>query len=163
MSQLEIIGVIIIFIILISHNIYILKEMKDRKRVISFNEFEKNVMTKFLDGEDDVLSVLREQYHNAIVKNREFTGKGFFTDYIIPNDIPKLKSQKSFQIGDVIGEIDRVEHGIGFVLFIKNGVIDVLEGFTYGDEEWPNLIINYKLSYLPDNVRDIKKLSRDWE
>ena len=51
--------------------------MKNRSK---FEEFERKVMEKLLDGEDDVLRILRDQYRNADIKNREFSGSGFFYD-----------------------------------------------------------------------------------
>ena len=38
--------------------------------------------------------------------------------------------------GHVDIQVEGVEHGAGCVLFVRGGVISVLEGFTY-DDEWP--------------------------
>jgi len=38
-------------------------------------------------------------------------------------------------IGDVHAELAGLSHGAGFVLFIKDGRLDCLEGLTY-DEAW---------------------------
>jgi hypothetical protein len=40
-------------------------------------------------------------------------------------------------ISDVGAEIEGVRHGVGFVLFIQDGRLDCLEGFTY-DDPWPD-------------------------
>ncbi|MEN6413984.1 MAG: hypothetical protein ABFC84_14675 [Veillonellales bacterium] len=127
-----------------------------------FGKIEKEVMLKLLDGQDDNLAVLRDQYAQSAVKKREYSGTGFFTSFEIPDDISKLKTSKSIQLGDVVAEIKGVKDGVGFVLFIKNGVIDFLEGYTYGEEKWPKEISEYKLSYFSGLKRDMKKLQEKW-
>lgn len=127
-----------------------------------FDKIEKAVMAKLLEGQDDKLAILREQYSQSIVKKREYSGTGFFTSFEIPDHIPNLKISKSIQLGDVVAEIKGVKTGAGFVLFIKDGVIDFLEGYTYGDEKWPKEISEYKLSYLSGLKRDMGELQEKW-
>jgi len=50
--------------------------------------------------------------------------------------------------------MDDLEHGAVFVLFVENGAIYVLEGFSY-DEKWPEAMTNFELHYLNDFVRDL--------
>jgi hypothetical protein len=33
--------------------------------------------------------------------------------------------------------VKRVENGAGCLLFVRDGVLSFLEGYTYGGEEWP--------------------------
>jgi hypothetical protein len=51
-----------------------------------------------------------------------------------------------FQIDDVDGTVNGLAHGAGFVLFIRDGKLDILEGFTY-DEPWPKDIGHFRLTY----------------
>ena len=126
----------------------------------AFLELEKEVMIKLLDGTDDILKVFREQYYRALVKKREFSGMGFFTLFEIPEDAPLSEPAMSIQLGDVVGQLDGVKNGIGFVLFLKNGFIQMLEGYTYGDEKWPKNFTEFKVSYISGSNRDVKKI---WE
>ncbi|TET06849.1 hypothetical protein E3J79_00620 [Candidatus Dependentiae bacterium] len=110
---------------------------------ISFEVFEKKIMGKLLYGSNHILPILRKQYEKAQIKNRKFTGVGFFTDFIVPKDVPRLPNLKSFHLGNVAGKINGTD--IGLVLFIKDGVLNFLEGYTFGDDPWPDKIINYEL------------------
>jgi len=129
----------------------------------TFIEMEKEVMTKLLDGQDDKLMILRNQYRKALIKKREFSGTGFFTSFDVPNNVPKLEISKPIQLGDVIANIVDVKDGAGFVLFIKNGTLDFLEGYVYGEEKWQNQIKTYTLSYLSGIERDMDKLKGKWK
>ena len=40
-------------------------------------------------------------------------------------------------IGDVHSEVRGLQHGAGFILFLRGGAIACLEGYTYGDDSWP--------------------------
>lgn len=130
---------------------------------MQFELFEKAAMDKILCGEDIVLEILREQYKDAIVTEREFTGVGFFSTFHICDKSPKLKFDHSIQICDVIGQLDEIPHGVGFVLFITGGVIDFLEGFTYGDQKWPEHFAKFSLSYIDGNSRDMEYLQNKWK
>jgi hypothetical protein len=50
-------------------------------------------------------------------------------------------------LSDVAAEIDGAQHGAGFVLFIEDGMLDVLEGFTY-DEPWPGRVERFTVGGL---------------
>lgn len=127
-------------------------------KYVKFEAFVKEVMKKLLKGDDHVLETLRRQYECALEKSFDLTGVGFYISYSIPEHAPRLEEKKSFQIGDLLGKIEGVNDGVGFVLFINEGVIDFLEGYTYGDERWPDEIANYELSYVSGAERDIEKL-----
>jgi hypothetical protein len=114
---------------------------------------EKNVLKKLLMGSFPILTQLRNQLNFCTIKNRKFTGFGFYTTFIVPEKIHRNK-KLNFMIGDVNGEIEGLNNGAGFLLYIKNGVIDMLEGYSY-DESWPASIDKFKLFYT-------KGIERDW-
>jgi hypothetical protein len=113
-----------------------------------FIQFEKEVMEKILVGCDDKTEILRCQYQMASVNNREFSGVGFFTSFSVPENCLKLPRLDSFHLGGVSGEINGISNGVGFVLFIEQGVIHMLEGYTYGDQRWPRTLVKYNLKRL---------------
>lgn len=122
---------------------------------------EKHVMEKILEGDCPVLATLREQLNVAIIAEREMTGTGFFSKFALSSDAPNLSSGQSFEINDLIGEIQNVTHGVGFVLFVRNGKLDTLEGFTY-EEAWPDEVSQIRLSYR-NGKRNIIDLCKSWE
>jgi hypothetical protein len=116
-------------------------------------KLEERVMQMLLDGDNDVLANLRKQLGACKVVKREMTGVGFFTKFEVPAHVPKA-TQTSFELGDVNGALEGTEHGVGFVLFVKAGTLEMLEGYTY-DEPWPERIEGFGLSY--------DKGQRDWD
>jgi len=87
------------------------------------------------------------------------TGVGFWTSLALPLGIEEVGSGLRIRLSDVEATIDGLEHGAGFVLFIENGLLDNLEGFTY-DEPWPDRIGGYRLRYI-DEERDLSDLAID--
>ena len=123
---------------------------------IEFEKFEKIVMSKLLEGDDPVLEILRKQYENAKTIDKYFTFKGFFIEYSIPENLPRVDSPKNFEVGDLSGNINGTF--VLFILFIRNGVIDFLEGCT-AFEPWPQPIQSYDLVYTVKNRKDPRKQS----
>ncbi len=102
-------------------------------------------MEKLLIGDDSKFSTLREQLKTATVADRKNTGSGFYVDFFIPQNAQRISANPSFEISDVIGKLNDGKLDVGFVLFIKNGVLSMLEGFTYGSDEWPEKISDFQL------------------
>lgn len=130
---------------------------------IRFEDFERHVMGKLLSGRDDTLSILYTQYVTSQVKKRDFSDVGFYTHFLIDETAPRLKSCKTtFHFGDVTGALNETGYEVGFVLFVKDGTLNMLEGYTFGNEEWPQEIRSYRLIYNSDDIRDLNKLKRTW-
>ncbi len=109
-------------------------------------EFEQKVMTALLAGDDPILVALRNQYAAVSVANREFSGVGFFTTYTVPPHIPRVEP-RNFEIDDIQVEVSGAYAGIGIVLFVRDGKIDVLEGYT-NDGPWPENLDLLSLKYV---------------
>src|SRR5436305_953785 len=113
--------------------------MQDR-----MDQLEHHVLQMLLEGDDPLLAILRNQLEIATRAPREDSGVGFFTHFEVPEQAPRVPGKPSMQFGDVIAEMEGLRYGAGFVLFIKNGVLTMLEGYTY-DEPWPETISRYEL------------------
>jgi len=98
-----------------------------------------------LDKTGEPFETVRQQLAHAAVAKREFTGVGFFTDFSVSADAPVRRDLASMEISDVGAEFSSLQHGAGFVLFIRDGVVSMLEGFTY-DEPWPERTDNFRVS-----------------
>ena len=59
--------------------------------------------------------------------------------------------------GDVGAEIPGLKYGAGFLLWIEESALHTLEGYSYGEELWPEDIDYFKLIYFYDQ-RDFGKL-----
>jgi hypothetical protein len=106
---------------------------------ISQEELEKEIMDLLLHGDHPTLEVLRQQYISARVISREFSGVGFFTNFEVPNTASAVQPP-NFAAGNVDIQMENVNYGVGCVLFIQDGRLSMLEGYTYG-EPWPEQII----------------------
>ncbi len=79
-------------------------------------------MQALLDGEDAILSILREQLEATVVVNREMTGVGFFTTFAASDDVRRA-DDRSFKLDDVVANISGLAHGAGFLLYVEHGVL----------------------------------------
>jgi hypothetical protein len=114
---------------------------------------ERDVLDMLLAGDDRTLQALRKQLPSCAVQKRENTGVGFFT-YFDTGDSDPVDSI-NLRFGDVIGDIEGLQEGAGFVLYVEKGRLTMLEGYSYG-EQWPESIVKYKLIYHTSNG------ARDW-
>lgn len=106
---------------------------------------ERAVLSKFLAGEHPVLDQLRRQLGTCRVSNRTTSGVGFFTEFACTADVePPIVFDTTLRV-DVHAEVDGLEYGAGFLLFIKRGRLDMLEGFTNAGEPWPGALGLYEL------------------
>jgi hypothetical protein len=122
------------------------------------NELERAVLTKLLEGEHPLLAQLREQLPHCRVSHRELTGHGFFA-YLNVGDAPGADDVK-LRFGDVVAEIDGMLHGAGFLLFVDQGLLTMLEGYGY-DDPWPSGIMGFTLKYTYGEKRDWAALRKD--
>lgn len=126
---------------------------------------ESEVIKWLLDGDNPVLDSLRRQLSSIESVTRELTGHGFYLIFnyaVRPQSIDSyLPVKANFSFGDVEASIDSVKGGAGFLLWIENGVLSELEGYTYG-EEWPFQVEKFTLQYLYEGKRDLYELSRNW-
>lgn len=120
-------------------------------------EFEHAVLSKLLDGEHKLLTQLREQLATCQVSRREFTGAGFYTHLEVDGSLGIEDLQLRF--GDVVAEVNQMPHGAGFVLFVRNGRLSLLEGYGY-DDPWPAEVTAYTLKYTGGETRDWTELSK---
>lgn len=110
--------------------------------------FEQAVLDKLLAGNDPALVTLRAQAERVRIRARETTGVGFFCFFDVPDDAALL-GHATFHFGDVDASMSGLSHGAGFVLFVKDGRLDRLEGYTY-DEVWPSTVDDFQLRYQTD-------------
>lgn len=124
----------------------------------SLSRFENAILQKLLEGDLPFFVNLREQLVECIVNDREHTGVGFFTSLSVPDHLPRIRGL-DVTFGDVVCEFPETRTEVGFLLYIKDGVLDMLEGYTY-DEPWPSPDARYSLKYVGGEMRDLEALER---
>ncbi len=124
----------------------------------NLNPLERTILDKILDGDHPALATLRKQLDACRVKERTLSGKGFFTELHLPDDAPRAALHKTrVRFGDVIADIEGVPHGAGFLLFIDDGRLTMLEGYTF-EGPWPEHPKLQRLSYVSE-PRDLSELA----
>lgn len=120
-------------------------------------ELEEAVMNMLLEGDEPVKKTLLNQWRNSRITKREHSGVGFFTYFNVLDTIPRVTEQrKNFTSDDlddieVIARVPELSNGIGFALFISDGQIDMLEGYTFG-EKWPKKVSAFRL----EKIKSVK-------
>ena len=72
---------------------------------------------------------LREQIATAQVTNFENTGVGFFSTVKVSPETPRLTDQSPLDAAT--GSVASIPHGMGFLVFLEDGHICLIEGYTY--------------------------------
>ncbi len=104
---------------------------------------EKAVLEKFLTIQSE-----SHQEHPSLsdiaVSDRTFTGGGFITDFCTLNILRIGPRQESYQFSDISATIN-ADIDTGYVIYIENGYIKTLEGFTY-EADWPDHVASIRLN-----------------
>ncbi|MBQ7339073.1 MAG: hypothetical protein IJW40_11570 [Clostridia bacterium] len=107
---------------------------------MKFEEFEKIIITDIIDQYPEYKQKLQAQFASSVVQKREFFMRGFSTDYEVVAVEETLGEDKNLQLGNHQWNINGLSNGSDYILWIKNGLISSLEGFTY-EEPWPDDIL----------------------
>ena len=117
-----------------------------RPKFMRPSDFEKKVLSEIASA-DTERNTLLAQVELADVTKREDTGVGFYSHLSLPKNAPRLSSRR-WKIEDMPkahGAHPQLEAGAGFILWIKDGFMTCLEGYTYGGK-WPSDEKKFKLS-----------------
>ena len=134
-----------------------------KKHFQDLTPLERGVMRLLLAGVQPALRVLRRQLDVSHVRSRESTGTGFVTTFAVPEECERVRSNRNrIDLGGVVAEIEGLEFGAGFALFIKNGGLECLEGYSF-EEPWPSEIAHFRLSYCDGDPRNLDTLGHGME
>jgi len=90
------------------------------------NDLERAVLRAIRLARPEVAVALDEQLDGVLVASRENTDVGFFTKLQPCRTTTLIEGARS--IGNVFAKIQGMQNPMTFVLFIKSGLIDTLEG-----------------------------------
>jgi hypothetical protein len=113
-------------------------------RTLGLSPLESDVLQAIMDAHPDQADLILTQLDHATIASRRRTGVGFFLNFAVSP--PTLFEPANFELNDVYGDLEGLEHGAGFLLFIRKGKLDFLEGHTFGDEDWPAAIGDYEIA-----------------
>jgi hypothetical protein len=95
----------------------------------------ERLLPALVQGDHPTLSVLQRQLPQLRVTKAELTGHGFFVDFEFAGEAP-LAEPPNFAGGNAVIQLAGPAVHAGCVLFVRNGRITMLEGYTYGDDAW---------------------------
>ena len=113
------------------------------------------MLETLLSRDEPEYDALRDQLISCCVVGREMTGVGFSSRLDVDAAAPAAAADVGNPLGtgrafadDVYADIDGLEHGAGFALWLDDGRLSQLEGFTY-DDPWPDVVRTYTVRLAP--------------
>jgi len=132
-------------------------------------QLERQVIATLLAPDHPVMDALRRQVDECKVTSREFTGHGFFSALAVPVGVePAPVTRHQLHLGQVFAAIEGLERVAGFVLFVREGVLDMLEGFAHG-EPWPDVLGRFEINpdgvayFQGDGETDLEQVEAAWD
>ncbi len=113
---------------------------RDLVRTMGVTALEADVLQKLMEAHPDHAALIQAQLALATVTSRRKTPSGFFLNLAVSPQV--LFEPANFELNDVYADIEGLEHGAGFVLFVRNGRLSFLEGHSH-DEDWPGHVGDY--------------------
>jgi hypothetical protein len=95
-----------------------------------FTPLERAVLRAICEAHPADRVVLEGQLSTAIVLSRENTGAGFYTRLVVERSSGTPIGGERIRRGPA-ARIDGLAHGMGFILWLKEGYADCLEGYCY--------------------------------
>ena len=93
---------------------------------------EQAVLRAICDKYPPDKAILEAQLSAATFLRRENTGVGFYTYLFVDRTSSPIGGDR-FRYGPAPVKVDGLEHGMGFILWLKEGYADCLEGFSYDE------------------------------
>jgi hypothetical protein len=99
-----------------------------------FTILESSVLRAICEKEsvDRDRIALEGQLSAAVLVSRENTGAGFYTSFTVDRGSTVPVGGERLRNGPAM-RIDGLRHGMGFILWLKDGYAELLEGYSYGE------------------------------
>ena len=104
----------------------------------TFTKLELAALHSIFAETPELAPQLDRQLAVATVTERENSGGGFFTTMTVSEEACVADSPRVLGY-ETQAHVVGLEHGLGFVLFMKNGRMHMLEGFAWGPESTASL------------------------
>jgi|SRR5713226_7151761 len=97
-----------------------------------FTTLERAVLAAICDKYSEDRSALEAQLSTATLLSRENTGAGFYTRFAVDHASSRAIGGMRLRNGPET-KIEGLEHGMGFILWLREGYADCLEGYSYAE------------------------------
>lgn len=97
---------------------------------LSFTPLEQAVLREICKMHPPDRDALEAQLASAAIRRRENTGAGFYTSFDVDRSTNAPISGERCRRGPAVN-VRGLQYGMGFILWIKGGYADQLEGYSY--------------------------------
>jgi len=81
--------------------------------------------------------LMLNQIAHAYVISRKHSSAGFITNFLLPDNIPTLKTMSQSKLLEIYAEHDNIPSGAEFLLWFEHGRLKSLEGYSFIGK-WPS-------------------------
>jgi hypothetical protein len=106
--------------------------------MIGFTPLEQAALHAIFAETPELTTALDRKLDAASVTDRENTGHGFFATISVPDWLEQVESSGALR-GETHARVNGLQYGLGFVLFMKYGRLNLLEGYSCGGEDTSSL------------------------
>jgi hypothetical protein len=99
---------------------------------VRLSRLEDAVLRSIASQYPDASSAVKAQRSAARVTDRRNTGAGFYTTFEIDPSCPAITAASP--MGNVTARVQGLAHGMGFILWLKDGRLNQLEGYSFGED-----------------------------
>lgn len=103
----------------------------------NFWSIERAVLEEAAHEYPTSADALREQMVAAQVASFENTGGGFFSTVRVSRAAPRLTDKSPLDAAT--GSVGSIEPGMGFLVFVEDGYVSLIEGYAQGDASTANV------------------------
>ncbi|MDR6291428.1 hypothetical protein E9232_003962 [Inquilinus ginsengisoli] len=97
----------------------------------SLSELEQAVLRAIARQEPSIAEAIALQQDGMRILTRENTGAGFYATFEVLSGPPIIGAASP--LGDVEAAVQGLAHGMGFLLWLKDGRLHQLEGYSYDE------------------------------
>lgn len=115
--------------------------------VDDFEQFERAVIEYIAKENPKYEANLIAQYDKCDVVYREFSDHGFLSFFEVDDICDNFRDGATCVLGNLLIELEGVQHGASFRLYINNGFINMLEGYVCSVDVWPKEITKFKVVF----------------
>jgi hypothetical protein len=99
---------------------------------LKFTLLEETVLRAIFETYPVDSAALHTQLSTAKVLRRENTGAGFYTDITVDRTSSPAIGSERLRAGPTV-RVKGLDHGMGFILWLREGYAHQLEGYSYGE------------------------------
>jgi hypothetical protein len=113
---------------------------------LKLTDLEIAVLAEMINKRPADREVFLQQLHNCQVVSRKNTGCGHYTTLKVDPHVLPSGSKERELIQGVHVSCPELELGCDFILYIQDGYLQELEGYTFVDEQWPEKVTSFHIS-----------------